>query len=303
MDQESRLKLLKEVLPAQVQLAEERVQMQTFFAEYEKRNKEQAYDTTGYRESSKYFNRQYKEAIYAAQLRRFRAKLAALPLSEEAKAIIVLSVSPEDIWQIPQYAEAMRPTLKLDWALALAEKDWTSALEKIKATQSKLSKIVIAEEDSGLGEPLGVLPSGITYYQATQDSVEHLLSALRGAHPEKAIILDVWATWCGPCIMDMKNEKTPPNLQKLSNMDVEVVYLCTSSGSDVDTWKKKVAELGIGKQHIFLSDRLSIEMMQYFNLRGYPSHVFLDKDGQLVPNVLHGIRNVDFDKVKDALAK
>lgn len=41
--------------------------------------------------------------------------------------------------------------------------------------------------------------------------------------------------------------------------------------------------------------------MEYFDLRDFPSHVFLNKEGRVVPDVLHSIRDVDFDKVKKSL--
>ncbi|MEM6379411.1 MAG: TlpA disulfide reductase family protein, partial [Bacteroidota bacterium] len=171
----------------------------------------------------------------------------------------------------------------------------------IQAVNEKLAKIKIPEKASELGTPKGELEDGTVFYLAEQDNVETLLAAIRAEHPGKAILLDIWATWCAPCIYDMKEGKE--NKAKLKEMGVEVVYICSSEGSNPDTWKKKVTELKVNTQHFFLSDALSKEIMQYFNLRGFPSHIFLDVNGQMVPNVINGLREVDFDRVKENIGQ
>jgi thiol-disulfide isomerase/thioredoxin len=294
--------ILAEVLPKQALVAEEEERLAVFLDEYEKRVKEEPYEKEVFRKHSAYFHEQYGDAIFAAELDQYKQDLSALSLSEEEKAMILLCTTPEDIWQMPIYQRTVRPLIKEQWALNMAEVEWEKARKAREATQAKLAKIRIEEQPAlEIGQSLGNLPDGTTLYQADQDKLENLLSAIRASYPGKAVVLDVWATWCGPCIMDMRHERTIPNREKLKEIDVEVVYLCSTSSSDQDTWKKKVAELGVGGQHIFLTDQLSEEIMDYFDLRDFPSHVFLNKEGRVVPDVLHSIRDVDFDKVKKSL--
>ncbi|HKK76411.1 MAG TPA: redoxin family protein [Saprospiraceae bacterium] len=294
--------ILADVLPNQGLVAEEKEDLVVFLDEYEKRIKEETYDEEAFKKYSTYFQEQYGDAIFAAVLDQYKQELSALSLSAEEKAMVLLCTTPEDIWQMPIYQKTVRPLIKAKWAIGMAEVEWDKARKAREATQAKLSKIKIEEQPAfDLGQSLGNLSDGAMLFQADQDSLEVLLSAIRAAHPGKAIVLDVWATWCGPCILDMRHERTIPNRDKLKEMDVEVVYLCSASSSDQDTWKKKVAELGVGGQHIFLTDQLSKEIMNYFDLRGFPSHVFLNKEGRVVPDVLHSIRDVDFYKVKKSL--
>lgn len=294
--------ILAEVLPQQDLVAEEQERLVIFMDQYDKLVKEEAYDKAAFRKNTDYFHEQYGDAIFAAELDQYKQELTALSVSEEEKAMVLLCTTPEDIWQMPTYQKVVKPLLREKWAVEMAEVEWEKARKAREATQAKLAKIQIEEQPAfDLGQSLGNLADGTMLYQADQDSLEQLLSAIRAAHPGKAIVLDVWATWCGPCILDMRHERTIPNREKLSEMDVEVVYLCSTSSSDQDTWRKKVAELGVGGQHIFLTDQLSKEIMTYFDLRGYPSHVFLNKEGRVVPDVMHSIRDVDFDKVKKSM--
>lgn len=41
--------------------------------------------------------------------------------------------------------------------------------------------------------------------------------------------------------------------------------------------------------------------MSYFDLEGYPSHIFLDKEGQHHPDLVHGIRNVNLEALREKL--
>lgn len=301
LSSKERLALYKKVLPQYLHLEEEKVRFHDFLVNFEKFVNQETYDKEAYRMEFKYFSQQYKDELYQAELERFKAALLEHNVTDEQRDLIILRSSGDDVWKIPRYADTMGPILRHDWAKMIGETGWKKALDVIATAQAKLAKIKIEEQPAELGIPQGTLPDGTTFYLAEQDSLNDLLSALRATFPNKAIILDLWATWCGPCLFDMQHKDTRPNKQKLKEMDVEVIYLCTSSGSDADTWKKKVAELNLGGLHIFLSDQLSKEIMADFNLRGYPSHIFLNRSGQLVPDVLHGIRNVDFDKVKESM--
>ena len=162
-----------------------------------------------------------------------------------------------------------------------------------------MAAIQVNAADSPIGKNLGTLDSGAEFYQAEQAKLEELLGALRSAAGDKAVLLDVWATWCGPCIFDMKQSQ--PNIEKLDKMGVEVVYICVDTGTNRDTWQKKVTELGLSTKHIFLSTDLSEQIMEYFELKGYPSHVFLDKNGKYHPDVVSSIRNIDFEKIQEKL--
>ena len=87
----------------------------------------------------------------------------------------------------------------------------------------------------------------------------------------------------------------------LRQMGVEVAYLCTANGTTQDGWMKKVTELDLPAMHIYLNPALSREIMTFFDLPGYPSHVFLDKNGRYVPNLLHRISELDFEVIREKL--
>lgn len=73
------------------------------------------------------------------------------------------------------------------------------------------------------------------------------------------------------------------------------------SGSSEEKWKQKVAELGIAAPQIYLSPALSKSIMSYFELKGYPSHIFIDRDGKYYPDLIHSLRGVDLETVREKM--
>lgn len=65
--------------------------------------------------------------------------------------------------------------------------------------------------------------------------------------------------------------------------------------------KKTVAELKTTGNHIFLEKELANSVMKFFDLKGYPSHIFIDKKGEWDTNFIHSIANLDIDKLKNKL--
>ena len=130
---------------------------------------------------------------------------------------------------------------------------------------------------------------------------KNLLAAIQNAFPNKTLILDVWATWCGPCIHDMKNSKD--SKAALKELAVEVIYLCVEDGSSNKKWEKTVAGLKTEGTHIFLEKELANSVMDFFDLNSYPSHVFIDKEGNWDTNFIYSIADLDIEQLKIRLLK
>jgi thiol-disulfide isomerase/thioredoxin len=102
-----------------------------------------------------------------------------------------------------------------------------------------------------------------------------LLSRNRG----KVLYLDLWASWCGPCLAEMPASAT---LQKaLAGQAVEFVYF--SIDQDPAKWHQALATHQLarpGTQHYLLDPTSALA--KFLNAPPIPRYVLLDQQGQVV---------------------
>lgn len=295
--QEETKQIYQEDILPEINIPQERKRLEAYLNMFQQRLDGEEYDKEAYKTEAKYFYDQYPKEVFTGRVKRFISKVESFT-DDQADMIRMIS-GGQDIWERDIYGSKVLPTIKADWAAQIMQQEWEKTRRQIEMVNKKLAAIRIPETGSDLGESVGRLPNGAELFLAKQEKLEDLLGAIRSQYNGKAIILDVWATWCGPCIFDM--EQSVDNRKKLEEMGVQVVYLCTASGSNEDKWKKKVTELDVVAPQIFLSPELSKTIMSYFELPGYPSHVFIDKEGQYHRDLIHSLRQIDFDAVKEVI--
>ena len=101
------------------------------------------------------------------------------------------------------------------------------------------------------------------------------LSANKG----KVIYIDVWASFCGPCRIEMPYSI---DLQKKysNNKNVKFVYL--SIDSKVDAWKKAMESLQMTSDNFMIENGLNSKLCQYLNIYGIPHYILLNQRGEIV---------------------
>ncbi len=120
------------------------------------------------------------------------------------------------------------------------------------------------------------------------------LSSLRG----KVVLIDFWASWCGPC------RKENPNVVKLYNevKDQGFDIFSVSLDKDRDAWLKAIEKDGlIWKSHVSDLKYWKSAGAITYGVNSIPYTVLLDKKGRIVAKKLRG-EALD-NKVKELLAK
>lgn len=102
------------------------------------------------------------------------------------------------------------------------------------------------------------------------------LASLKG----KLLYIDVWATWCGPCIKEMPFLKEL--VEEYRGKEIEFVSISIDSKNDYDKWRKMVSEKDIGGIQLYDSDGLNSEFMKAFSVSIIPRFMMIDPKGNII---------------------
>ena len=100
------------------------------------------------------------------------------------------------------------------------------------------------------------------------------LASLKG----KVVLVDVWATWCGPCRQQI------PYLKKLEeelrDKDIAFVSISVDEEKDFEKWKQFVDKEQL--KGIQLYAKGWSDFSKYYDIRGIPRFLVFDQNGKIV---------------------
>lgn len=110
----------------------------------------------------------------------------------------------------------------------------------------------------------------------------------------KVVLIDFWATWCGPCLMEL------PNIKKLyeANKDKGFEIIGVSADEDVADLKKLVEQENLQWPQIFDGGDDGGKIQEIYGVMKYPTTVLVDKEGKI--SVVDA-RGEDLDKAVEKL--
>lgn len=137
--------------------------------------------------------------------------------------------------------------------------------------------------------------TGFTINEAGVVSNEDLFSSIISKYRGHTLLVDFWATWCGPC--RMANKAMIPMKEELKDRDIVYIYL-TGETSPKGTWENMIPDIH-GEHFRVTADQWSY-LMNSFQIRGVPTYLLVDREGNITYKTT-GFPGVD--KMKSELLK
>lgn len=102
------------------------------------------------------------------------------------------------------------------------------------------------------------------------------LSDLKG----KYVYIDVWATWCGPCLREIPSLKVVEEDYK--NKNIQFVGISIDEPKDYDKWKTMVSEKELVGIQLIADNNWKSKFVEEYAILGIPRFILIDPQGKIV---------------------
>jgi len=95
----------------------------------------------------------------------------------------------------------------------------------------------------------------------------------------KVVYLDIWASWCAPCLGEINKAKA---VKQHFHDNQNVVFLYVSIDEDENRWKEMIRKKDIKGVHLISKGGEDDGIKQKYQVRAIPKFILIDKNGDMV---------------------
>lgn len=96
----------------------------------------------------------------------------------------------------------------------------------------------------------------------------------------KYVYVDVWATWCGPCLREIPHLKKLE--QKYHRRKIAFVSISVDREKDFSTWQKMVKEKELRGYQLYADRNWSSDFVLAYVIESIPRFILIDKNGKII---------------------
>ena len=158
----------------------------------------------------------------------------------------------------------------------LKELEKTIAARSPKGFEDQLAEIhsyVYAKDEQQIARELA---SNERVFFKKYDDVapKDILQTILDKYKRKAVLIDMWATWCGPCRAGHKT--MAPLKEELKGRNIKFIYI-TPPSSPPTTWLEMIKD--IDGDHYYLTEEQNHYILSHFESEGIPTYAIYDTKG------------------------
>ncbi|WP_346882068.1 TlpA disulfide reductase family protein [uncultured Algibacter sp.] len=96
----------------------------------------------------------------------------------------------------------------------------------------------------------------------------------------KYVYIDVWATWCGPCKMEIPFLKEVE--KQYHNKNIEFVSISVDKEVDYDKWKTMITEKELSGIQLIADNDFKSTFVKDYKINGIPRFILIDPQGKII---------------------
>ena len=158
----------------------------------------------------------------------------------------------------------------------LKEVEKTIAARAPKGFEEELAEIhsyVYAKNEQQIAKEMAGNES--VFFKKYDDvAPENILQTILDNYKGKAVLIDMWATWCGPCRAGHKT--MAPLKEELKGRNIKFVYIASPS-SPPTTWQRMITD--IDGDHYYLTEEQNHYILSHYESSGIPTYAIYDTKG------------------------